>query len=269
MKILSRWLLVGWIWGCFVAPVRADEPPEIATDRPDQTESPTTLAPGWVQLETGWTWTRDTADGVRVGVQEVPGTLLRFGLVPRLELRLAWAGWVGETTRVHGRRSEDDGLGDAELGVKIGLLRDPAGSEIALLVSTSLPVGERPLSSERFDPALRLAVAHALNDQFDLGFNLGIAWESELDDQGERDTLSAYLYTVALGRSLSARWSTFVELFGELPASASGKPCHSFDLGLTYRVRNTVQLDVSAGVGLSAEAADRFFGLGVSVLWPR
>ena len=52
----------------------ASEPPELITDRPDQTESAETVPPGLVQVETGWVFAREDAEGVRLQTHQVPGT---------------------------------------------------------------------------------------------------------------------------------------------------------------------------------------------------
>ena len=62
--------------------------PELVTDRPDQTESSVVVPPGYVQLETGWTFSHNKADGIRNETHEFPGTLLRIGVLDRVEFRL-------------------------------------------------------------------------------------------------------------------------------------------------------------------------------------
>ena len=93
-------------------------------------------------------------------------------------------------------------------------------------------------------------------------------FESGVGDDGERDTLSNAFYTVALGFGLNDRLSAFVELYGDIPASASGGPANSFDGGFTYLVRDNLQLDLAGGVGVSDAADDWFVGLGLSLRLP-
>ncbi len=119
------------------------------------------------------------------------------------------------------------------------------------------------------DPALRLSFAHTLSERLSLGYNVGIGWESGPGGDGGTTTLSSYLYTVALGIGLSDRVGAFVELFGDVPASAPGGPANSFDGGFTFLVRDNLQFDVAAGAGLSDAADDWFAGVGISVRWPR
>lgn len=254
-------------------PLRAQEPeavPELVTDRPDQTESATVVPPGLVQLETGALWTRDDQGRLSVDTTEAPGTLLRIGLVPKVELRLGWAGDVEEEAEISGRDiGEVSGLGDAEVGAKVHLARERGRRpRTALLVGVSVPVGDDEVSSERFDPSFRFAFAHTLTERISLGYNVGMAWSSELTAPEERETFSFGQYTAALGFGLSERWGAFVEVFGDVPVDAPGGTESSVDGGFTFLVREHLQLDVSAGVGLSESAPDEFLGLGLSVRLP-
>src|SRR4051794_22638848 len=77
-----------------------DEPLE--ADRPDFTESPKTVGKGVVQLETGYTFTSDSADGEHTANHSFPEMLLRVGvLADWLEFRAEW-NYEIERTRVGG-----------------------------------------------------------------------------------------------------------------------------------------------------------------------
>src|SRR6187455_1915995 len=76
------------------SPGTAQDSPDLVTDRPDQTESAVVLPGGAFQAEFGTAFGHDTSDGVTTEVLEIPGTLLRYGLSPRFELRLAWPGEI-------------------------------------------------------------------------------------------------------------------------------------------------------------------------------
>lgn len=266
--LLSSWVVGSWLG--LAPPAAAEESFELVTDRPDQTESSVVVPRGFYQLEVGWLFTRDDEAGERTEVQEIPSSLLRVGLSRSVELRIGWSGWSDAETRTGSFEDSVDGIGDAELGVKIHLAEERGSRpETAVLLSSSVPVGDDPFTSDRFDPALRLAFAHTLSERVGLGYNLGVSWATELGGDGDRDTLSSAFYTVALGVALTERWSAFCELFGDVPASAPGGPANAFDAGLTYLIRDNVQLDLAAGVGLSEAADDSFVGLGLSIRWPR
>jgi hypothetical protein len=220
-------------------------------------------------VETGWVFTRDDAEGVRQHTHEVPGTLVRIGALDWMEIRAGWAGYVREEVKVGLAETEIEGAGDAEVGTKFILHRENGWlPQTAFLAGVSLPVGGKDLSTERADPSFRFSLAHTLSDRLALGYNVGMAWDSGSDGAGDRDTLSNYLYTLALGIGLTERLGSFVEVFGEVAGSADGPPAHSFDGGFTYLLRPNLQLDLSGGVGLSAAADDWFVGAGVSFRFP-
>ncbi len=246
--------------------------PEFITDRPDQTESAATVAPGYVQVEAGWTLGQEKAGGARRRSHEFPGTLLRTGITPGVELRLGWTGYAWEQDRMSASEVNRNGVADAELGAKFRLRSESEEGpwpEVAFLVGTSLPVGDGAFSSDRADPSFRLSLGHTLSDRFGVGYNVGMEWESSLDESGRSRTLSHYLYTMVLGVGLTDRLGSFVEVFGEVGASAPGAPAHSVDGGFTYLLRSNLQIDIAAGVGLSDAAADWFLGAGFSIRLPK
>ncbi len=255
-------------------PLAAD-PPDLVTDRPDQTESAAIVPPGTVQLELGATFTRDEEAGERVETLEGPGTLARFGISERLELRLGWRGWVSAETRRDGadslpptpRLQTTEGRGDAQLGFKLGLRSGRGKSpQMALLAGATIPAGDAELTSDEVDPFFRLSFAHTLSRQISLGYNVGASRESD-PVAGEGTT--SFLYTLVLGLPLAQRWGAFVEVFGETDEGSAGESRNALDAGLTFLARPNLQLDLAAGRGLSAAADDWFAGLGLSVRLPQ
>ncbi len=231
--------------------------PALVTDRPDQTESAVVVPRDHVQPETGWTFSRADESGQRSETHEIAGTLVRVGLTERVELRVGWAGYISSDTA--------DGPGDTELGAKIHLREERGRApQLALLAAVSLPTGGDDFSSDEFDPSFRICASHELSERLSIGYNAGAAWTSE-----SGSTLSNYQYTAALGIGVTDRLGAFVELYGDLPASAPGGPANSFDGGFTYLLQDNIQVDLAGGIGLSSAADDWFVGLGISARFPR
>lgn len=246
-----------------------NDPGELITDRPDQTESTETVAPGFVQIELGSTYRREDGDGARIESISVPETLARIGIAERFELRVGWDGLIFAQLEAPGLDLDDEGSGDASLGFKVELRGGAGGGPaIALLAETSLPVGDDGFTSDEYDPSVRLSVAHDLSERLSLGWNVGAALATEDDGRGGETTLATAFYTLALGISLSERTGAFIEVFGDLPISAPGGPANSLDGGFTWLLRPNLQLDAAAGIGLSDAAEDFFAGLGVTVRLP-
>ena len=262
--MLSRIVLVFVVAVLGVEKARGEEPPELVTDRPDQTESSVVVLPGFVQIEVGTTYTGQGEDGQRTRILEAPGTLFRIGLVDRIELRLGTTGWSRQ-----GGGSEG-GFGDSELGAKIYFWEEAGGRpETALLTAVSLPTGSDGLSTKRVDPSFRFAFSHTLSERVSFGYNLGAYWETEVLGDSPQDRLSFFLYTVTAGIGLTDRLGTFVELYGDAPMNGDGGAAHSLDGGFVFLVHKNFQLDVHVGKGLSEVADEWSIGGGISVRLPR
>lgn len=245
-----------------------DPPPELVTDRPDQTESTATVPPGYVQIETGFTHAQ-RRQGIDAESDSALETLLRAGLMRDLELRLGMAGytWAQEDTPDGVARTS--GWGDTEMGFKLRLW-DERGAlpDAALLAGVSLPSGARGFTSDRLDPAFRFSFSHTLTERLSLGYNVGAAWTSALEEDGATRASAAFQYTATLGYGVTDRLGAFIEAFGDAPFD-SGAPAHSLDGGFTYLIRDNLQADLAIGAGLSKAADDWFISVGLSYRFPR
>ena len=262
MKKQTGMQVVGAVFVAALSPLSllAVEPGELITDRPDATESSSTVAPGYVQYEIGWTHFEDEdKDGLGARGDSFPETLLRIGLVEDLELRLGYTGynWVHQEQAVGGSKSRDFS-GEPEIGFKVRLAEEEgAMPEIALMSHLEVPA----FSSKSAEPSYRFAFSHTLSEDLSLVYNLGQAFDTDGGD--------LFQYTAALGLGLSEKWGVFAEFFGDIPTgNDSADPANTFGGGLTYLWRENVQLDVLAGVGLSESADDWFIGTGISFRLP-
>jgi hypothetical protein len=131
-----RGTLMQWSYGTsFGGGPDLDEP--LITDRPDFTESSSTVGRGVAQLEMGYTYTHDNEAAGRTKSHAYPGLLLRYGILAEwLELRVGWT-YAEETTNVLARGSED-----IYLGFKIALTpQEGILPEMALIPQMTVPSG--------------------------------------------------------------------------------------------------------------------------------
>jgi hypothetical protein len=258
------WILVvlSGLLGVGATGAAGEEPPALVTDRPDRTESSEIVPPRFVQLEVGWTHTKFEDGEPGAEIDSFPETLVRIGLSRRVELRLGHGGYQWLDV-------DEEGWADASIGLKVALVPERgARPQMAILGEVAVPTGDDPFTANEFDPSFRLTFSNTLTERLSLGYNVGVValTREELLDE---DTLTSFIWTVSLGISATDRLGLFVELFGATGLSLDEGAVTSADGGLTYRVRDNFQLDLSFGAGISELAPDWFAGAGLSYRFPR
>lgn len=237
----------------------ASEP--LVTDRPDATESPSTVAPGFIQVETGGFYESFEEGSVKSETFTYNTTLVRLGLLDNLELRIGWDFVEGQTS-INGNKLNDvtSGFNPLLLGTKVGITEEKGWlPEIGLLGHLYLPfTASTDYRPETTGVDFRFSFAHTLSEKSSLSYNLGAQWR---DDSPE----AAYIYTLSYGYSISENLGAYVELYGDFPED--NKANHSWDAGLTYLLSNNVQLDATVGSSIT-EGQDILISGGISFRLP-
>lgn len=232
----------------FVLPAHADT---ISAERPGFASGPVPLARGLTQVEAGYQYSKDGS----IDVHNLPQLLVRRGLADNLELQLAWSGYA----QVDFPGGSVDGLSDLTLGVKTQLQENNDALDVGLYGALSLPIGDREFSSDAFDPTVGVFWTYARPNQPTI-FGTVIASSATIADDRE---LTGGV-SLGMGFAIDTQWGAYAELFSLLGA---GSPAHNVNGGFTYLVNDDLQLDIEAGLGLSANAGDYFFGFGVARRW--
>lgn len=264
---------------------KADD--KIVTDRPDFTEASSTVGRGRVQLEAGYTYTRDRADGVLTQSHFYPEMLLRVGVFTDwFEFRVgqnfvthretnaldtqrlgAPTGGPAGSSVVAGDHPllNSTGALDLYLGTKLALTEQKgAFPETAVILQATVPTGARAFTANEFLPGVSLLYGWDLSDNWSLAGSL--LGNRAVDDDGHGHTV--YASSLSLGHSWSDKVGGYFEYFGFYPhgATAAGvKPEYYLNGGFTYLVTKDFQLDIRAGFGLNRAADDFFAGTGFAV----
>ena len=245
----------------------------IITDRPDATESPNTVEPGYIQIETGGYYTSYEVSGVKTESYGYNTTLARIGLLENMELRL---GVNYENNRVTTTMGEASVKNDFKsftpmlAGIKINLFEGqsfgggPGKTDFGFLghlylpFTTSTPEDMSSSGAEGMPQTtgadFRFSVGHELSDRSGLAYNLGGQWAG--DGSG-----MAFVYTLAYGYSLSDRIGAYVELYGDAPELSSAN--HYWDAGFTYLAGWNLQYDLTFGRSIT-EGQDLLLSAGLS-----
>ncbi len=253
LRPLTAWAL---LTALTALPCTAQEDP-LVTDRPDFTESALSVLPGVVQVEAGYTLTRDDA----VNGHSLGEVLLRIGALPRTEVRIglnsfAWTNDPGDDV---------SGTEDISVGVKVALA--PGGTDgfqllqpsIALLVNTTLPTGADGIGEDDLQPAATLAMAWELSDRLGLGANASVAAASQ-----DGDRFGQFSGSLSVGAGLAERVGAYGEYFVIAPPGPDDEATGFLNGGLTFLASNDFQLDVRGGFSVHGVETDLFFGVGLA-----
>ncbi len=227
---------------------------EIETDRPDQTETPFSVGKYMFQAENGFS--RTNLENTLY--QNTLVSLLRFGLSEKFELR-AEITRDGFTTN---KNKITAGLQPLELGFKANLLEEKGlMPKTSIIAHMAIPkAATNDFKGQYFSPNFRFTMQHSLSKKQSFSYNLGGEW-------GADDGRFTPLYTLASGYDFTSKIYGYIELFGFFPQKQIAE--HSFDGGIAYLVKPNLQLDISAGVGLSKTAPENYWALGLSFRLPK
>ncbi len=247
----------------------ADDGP-IVTDRPDFTESSSTVPALRMQIEGGYTFTADDENRLRTADHTFPELLMRIGIVEGFELRIGGEGFSSTEVlfeerndsgrKIHQKEHEDGGT-DMEVGVKLHLI-DQQGwiPDFGVIVSTSIPTGTVTKTSGDVDPQVKWLWSYELTERWGLAGNLNFAVPTT-----ENDRFFQTAASLSLSCSITDWLGSYVEYFGVYPNDDGTDCAHYMNGGLTFPVTENLQFDVRCGAGLNEEADDFFVGTGFAV----
>ena len=212
---------------------------KIITDRPDQTESSSTISKGSLQIESGMLLGFVENEGTSLRTIIAPSTLFRYGLTKGIELRV-----VNQFMSIKSKTTSKDisGIADIEIGAKIQIFqKEDVNTEVAFLSHLILPTGTKDISFDKVGTINKLSVSHEINDKLGLGYNLGYNYFGI--DNG------FFTYSLVLGVAITEKAGIYLEPYGEI--GIGDEHLANFDAGFTYLIKDNFQLDFSFGTGLN------------------
>jgi len=233
----------------------------LVTDRPDATEAPSVVPKGYLQIETGALYEDAGEDSFKTKTTTFNTTLLRYGVLDNLELRVGWD-FSEIRTEINGRELDNiaSGLSPLLLGTKIAVTKEKGLlPEIGLIGHVFLPfTAGSDFRPETTGIDFRFSFAHTLSQKSSIGYNLGAQWGNDSPE-------AAYVYTIAYGYSITDTFGFYAELYGDLPEDSSAN--HLWDAGFTYLLSDSIQLDATVGSGIT-EGQNLLLSGGLSVRLP-
>lgn len=233
----------------------------LITDRPDATESASTVPVGYIQVETGTFYESFKEDNVNQKAYTFNTTLLRIGLIENVELRLG-SDFREEQTEVGGYKlaQVSSGYSPLLLGTKIRVAAEKGFfPEIGFLGHVYLPFSAgTDYKPETTGVDFRFAFAHTLSEDANLSYNLGAEWNNDSSE-------AAYVYTISYGHRVTEKLGLYAELYGDMPENNTAN--HFWDAGLTYLLSDNFQLDATIGTSIT-KGQDILLSAGFSFRLP-
>lgn len=250
---------------------------EMATDRPDLTETPFTVDAGHIQVESnvfGFSRSRSDADGVFTRSYDYLTTNFRIGLTNFAELSVVVAPQgvlktfspdpaVGVTRQ--------SGSGGVDLRLKINLWgNDTFGklgsTALALLPVVRLPTGwENGVSPPGIEGGFVVPFTVKLSEKWNLGVTGGFAVvRNDIPEPGVRPgTHTEWLGTASFGYEWTEKLGTYYEIAARFHTTDPRGDVAVFGTGFTYKLTKNVQLDggVNFGITRAADKINPFVGV--------
>ena len=212
---------------------------KIVTDRPDQTESSSTVPKKSLQIESGMLLKFVEEGDLSLREFAIPTTLFRYGISKGVELRV-----VNQYVNIKekGTSNEISGIADLEIGAKVRIFsKENSKTEIGFLSHLILPTGTKEVSFEKVGTINKLAISHELSDNIGLAYNVGYSYLG-FDD-------GFFTYSLVLGIGVSEKVGMYVEPYGRI--GLLDKHFSNVDAGITYLLKDNFQLDFSFGTGIN------------------
>ena len=221
----------------------------IEADRPDQTETPSLVPKGMFQVESGFSYQKDSPN---TSTLALPSVLWKYGVNNNFELRL-----ITELENESVNADNYFGLRPILIGCKIKICEeDGLIPKTAFIGHLSIPkAASERYKTDFYAPEFRFTMQHSLSENWSLSYNLGSEWDGFLAEP-------TFIYTLTTGYSITEKLGSYAELFGFAPQNDIAY--HHFDGGFTYLISQNFMVDLSSGVGLTENAPDYYTALGFS-----
>ena len=219
-----------------------------STDRPTVTASSSLVGRNSFQWEQGFRYDNNGNHGQFT----FSNTLLRYGLFDHMELRLSGDAYLYQ---------ESGDFHTAFTGISIGTkisCYEGKGAipAISVLANLAIPhTGTTGVSAEHLAPSLYLLFDNPIGERFNLGYNIGAAWN------GTHPTPSS-LVTLCLGYKITDNLGSFIESYNTFAPDGNA---YGIDLGFTYMLAKKLQLDIAGNFDVCNPANS--WGACIGIAW--
>jgi hypothetical protein len=243
---------------------------EMATDRPDKTESAYTVDAGHYQIELdllSYAYDRSSAGGEHLTVKAlaIAPINLKVGVLNNMDLQI-----IAESYNIQWTKDRDanntarvSGFGDLLLRCKTNLWGNDGGSSaLAVMPFVKFPTNQCGLGNGALEGGIIFPFATELPADWGFGAQAEVDY---LQDSGGSDYHQEFINTVTVSHDIAGKLGGYVELFSNVSTERGAKWIATFDFGFTYAITRDIQFDAGMNIGLTSAADDfnPFIGLSM------
>jgi hypothetical protein len=222
---------------------------EIATDRPDVTNSSLVVPAGSLQIENGLN------SSARDGSRFVDGTntRLRAGIANCLEFLVDVPTYFANV-----RGSEGSGFSDVAPALKWQISTIPGKVDLSAVLGVALPTGSASIAGRGAQPYLQFPWLWELHSGWGLS---GMFTEFFRPSDPANKLITEATFVIE--KRVTERMSLFVEFVGDYPQN--GSSAQLLNWGGLYRLTPNQQVDFHVALGLNHNAPSYIVGVGYSM----
>lgn len=269
-----KYSILIFLIGLTSASLYGQAPENIASDRPGNAYTSTTVGKGVIQGQDGLEFLRAKNE---FEIPQLDGSLLnsrfisesfaftnyyRFGLSEKSELN-AIIDYRYSESRIDNEQPSitnyASGISKIGLGFRQNILTEKGNAPaLGVLLNANFNGLLNEYRSSNPDGFLLILAQKQLSNIFSFTANLGFNYGDFLN---EGDFIDAYLYTLNLGYSITPKLSGYVEGYGQI---TNGEIADFYDTGLGYLINRNLQLDLYGGIYSEGDYIEYFLSAGLS-----
>ena len=240
---------------------------EMSTDRPDKTESPYTVPKGMIQLESdlaAFTYDRHNPESTTLEAWNFGSLNAKLGLADNVDVQIIFDGYLSEHVkdRISGASARRDGVGDLTTRLKINLWGNDGGSTaLGLIPFVKAPTATNGMGNDEVEGGLIIPLAIQLSESW----GMGIMTEFDVTaDEAGGGHHAEFVNSVTFGRSITEKLGAYAEFWSLISAENGSEWQGSIDVGLTYALTDSLQLDAGCNFGVTEATEDVHPFVGIS-----
>jgi hypothetical protein len=231
---------------------------KIETDRPGQTNTPSTTPSKWLQTEIGFQkQTSKFYYTLKDKYIQHPSLLTKYGIGKKFEVRLITELASQKYEYINGNFT-DKGFNNTQIGGKFNFLKEkgviPKTAIIAHYRLNRLntnPIGYDTINGGN----IRFAMLHTVSENFYISYNFGL-------DMRSWDYDPMYLYTFSPKFNIAENWQAYIEIYGYIRKGRI--PQTSIDGGVSYYINDNLKIDAAVGLRINKNTNIKFYSIGAS-----